>query len=63
MNGLVEAYIEFLHSFTGLERPIMPKFDVSAYTESEYLNAINEINSNYEFVDDLSITEHFLKGD
>jgi len=63
MFEFVNAYIEFLRDFKQLNRPEMPKFNVSAYTESEYLNAINEINLNYEFVDDLSITEHFLKGD
>ena len=63
MFKLVNAYIEFLHSFTGLERPLMPKFDVSAYTESEYVTAINDIIREYEYIDDLGVTEHFLKGD
>lgn len=63
MNDYVEAYIEFLQNFQELERPVMPKFDVSAYTESEYVTAINEVVREYEYIDDLGVTEHFLKGD
>ena len=63
MNKLVDAYIEFLQNSRELVRPVMPKFNVFAYTESEYENAINEINLDYEFIDDLSVTEHFLKGE
>ena len=63
MNEFVDAYIEFLQCFKEIERPLMPKFNVLAYTESEYLNVIKELNTDYEFVDDLNITEHFLKGD
>ena len=63
MNEFVDAYIEFLQNFTELELPVMPKFNLSAYTESEYLYAVEETIKDYEFIDDLSITEHFLKGD
>ena len=63
MNEFVDAYIEFLQNFTELERPIMPKFDVSAYTESEYVTAISNTMREYENIDDLGVTEHFLKGD
>lgn len=63
MNKLVDAYIEFLLNSRELVRPAMPKFNVSAYTESEYVTAVNEINLEYEFIDDLSVTEHFLKGE
>lgn len=63
MNDYVQAYIEFLQDFNELERPVMPKFNEFAYTESEYVNAINEINKDYEFIDDFGVTEHFLKGD
>ena len=63
MIDLVEAYIEFLQNFTELERPLMPKFNVSAYTESEYVSAVEDVLRDYEYIDDLSITEHFLKGD
>jgi len=63
MNEFVDAYIEFLQNFRELERPIMPKFDVSAYTESEYVTAISNTMREYENIDDLGVTEHFLKGD
>jgi hypothetical protein len=63
MNEFVNAYIEFLQISKEFIKPLMPKFNVSAYTESEYVKAINEINLDYEFIDDLTVTEHFLKGD
>lgn len=63
MIEFVNAYIEFLQNFAEVERPLMPKFDVSAYTESEYVTAINDVMREYEYIDDLGVTEHFLKGD
>ena len=63
MIDLVEAYIEFLQNFTELERPLMPKFNVSAYTESEYVSAIEDVMRDYDRIDDLGVSEHFLKGD
>ena len=63
MNDYVEAYIVFLLNSRELVRPVMPKFNVSAYTENEYVTAINEIVKDYEFVDDMEVLEHFLKGE
>ena len=63
MNEIVDAYIKFLLNSRELIRPAMPKFDVSAYTESEYVTAINDVMREYEYIDDLGVTEHFLKGD
>ena len=63
MNKLVDAYIEFLLNSRELVRPAMPKFNVSAYTESEYVSAVEYVMRDYERIDDLGITEHFLKGD
>ena len=63
MNDYVEAYIEFLARFNEVDRPLMPKFNTFAYTESEYVTAVNELMQDYEYIDDLGVTEHFLKGD
>ena len=63
MNDYVEAYIIFLLNSRELVRPVMPKFNISAYTENEYVTAINEIVKDYEFVDDMEVLEHFLKGE
>ena len=63
MSEINDAYIEFLLKFRELERPLMPKFDVFAYTDSEYLNAIKDVENLFSLVDDLSVTERFLKGD
>ena len=62
MNEIAEAYIKFLSCFKTVNKPLMPKFDVHAYTESEYLNAIYSINKELEKIDDLNLTIQFLKG-
>jgi len=63
MNEFVNAYIEFLLNSRELVCPAMPNFNISAYTESEYVTAIRDIMREYENIDDLGVTEHFLKGD
>lgn len=63
MYDLVEAYVEFLLGMKEFEKPEMPKFDVSAYTESEYLSVMEFIENDYKYLDDLRLTESFLKGD
>jgi len=49
--------------FGELTRPQMPKIDHSAYSDSEYKNAINDVMKDYENVDDFDITIKFLKGE
>ena len=63
MYDLVEAYVDFLLSMKEFEKPKMPKFDASAYTESEYLSVMEFIENDYKYIDDLLLTERFLKGD
>ena len=55
-------YMQHLMNFGELEKPKMPDFDVSAYTDSEYLSAIENVNRDYENVDDLDATINYLKG-
>lgn len=63
MEEQVNAYIEYLHRFGIVQKPVMPKFDVSAYTENEYVRAINTIEKDFEFDDCVSLTEQYLKGE
>ena len=63
MNNLVQAYIDFLIEFKPVEKPIMPKFNVSEYTDNEYQIAINEIMCDYQFVEDLDCSLKFFKGE
>ena len=58
-----KAYIEYLSKFRCINRPKMPKFDVSTYTDNEYRIAIHRIEKDFENVDDLYITERYLKGE
>ena len=62
MNDEVLAYIEFLSHFKGIDKPTMPNFDVSAYTENEYLNAIENVVDDYSMIADFDITINHLKG-
>ncbi len=59
----VQAYIEFLSKFRSIERPKMPIFDVSAYTDNEYNIAIHKIDEDFQYIDDLQLTLEYLKGE
>ncbi len=59
----IEAYEKYLLNFRIVEKPIMPKFDLLAYTESEYLSTIFSISSEYDVVDDEYLTVERFKGD
>ena len=63
MNDEVNAYVEYLLKFGELNRPQMPKIDYSAYSDSEYKNAIDEIVKDFEQIDDLGVTIKHLKGE
>lgn len=59
----VLEYMKYMMEFGELKKPKMPNFDVEAYTDSEYLLAMEKINLDYENVDDLDATINYLKGD
>ena len=63
MNDEVNAYVEYLLKFGELTRPKMPKIDYSAYSDSEYKNAIIGVMKDYENVDDFDVTIDYLKGE
>ena len=63
MEEQVNAYIEYLAKFGEIKKPVLPKFDVLAYTENEYVKAVNSIESDFEFTDSVNLTEQYLKGD
>lgn len=60
MSELIRKYIEYLSSLKQIDRPKMPKFDLKAYTDSEYTSAINSILADFDVVDDLQTTIKFL---
>ncbi len=61
MKDEIKAYAEYLLNLGVVKKPDMPKFDVSAYTESEYLSTIFEINKDYENIDEEYLTIEYLK--
>ncbi len=63
MHDEIREYIAFLSKFTALDKPKMPKFDLDAYTDNEYLNAIDSIMRDYENVDDEYLTIRYIKGE
>ena len=63
MQREIFHYIEYLAKFRELKRPQMPNFDKRAYTDIEYVNAIKEINNEFDQVDDIEVYEKFLKGE
>lgn len=63
MDEEIQAYEEYLLSFGLVEKPQMPKFDESAYTDNEYLVAVFESYLAFEMVDDGYLSILHLKGD
>jgi len=57
------AYFDYLFSFNEVQKPKMPKFNVDAYNDNEYIYAIHELQNDYEFIDDFQLTLNYLKGE
>ena len=57
-----EEYQKLFLAAKDVEKPQMPNFDVSAYTDSEYMSVIFSIMEEFDCVDDLDITIKYLKG-
>ena len=62
MNEEIEAYIKYLSGFSLVSKPLMPKFDVGAYTESEYLSVVFELQKLFDFDEEYLTLKH-LKGE
>ena len=62
MNEEIEEYAKYLLNFGCVNKPLMPKFNVSAYTESEYLSVVFEWQKLFNF-DEENITVKYLKGE
>ena len=63
MNEEIKEYEKYLLSFGVVEKPKMPKFDVLAYNDNEYVFALTETMCWFENVDDEYLTIKHLKGD
>lgn len=51
MDDVVSEYIQYILKLVEIKRPEMPSFQISAYTENEYNNAIIEINEDFKYAD------------
>ena len=56
----IMAYEKYLLKFDVVEKPLMPNFDLFAYTDNEYLYAISDIMLNYNMIDDLEVSIDYL---
>ncbi len=63
MNNQVESYIEYLGKMQQVTKPKMPEFDDKAYTENEYVKAIQTIEEDFKNTDCLDLTISYLKGE
>ena len=63
MHEEINGYEKYLLSFCVVEKPIMPKFDLSAYTDNEYLSAVHCLMCDYGGIDDEYLTIQHLKGE
>ena len=51
MDDEIYDYVQYILSLVEIKRPKMPSFPISAYTESEYISAINEIMNDFSNAD------------
>jgi len=63
MNDEIKGYEKYLSSFGVVEKPQMPKFDTSAYTDNEYVSTVFELLKDFDKVDDEFLTIRYLKGE
>lgn len=63
MDEEIIEYQKYLLNFGEVNKPKMPKFDLLAYTDNEYLSSIFDIIKDYEYIDDECLTLQYLKGD
>ena len=63
MNDEANEYVVYLSRFKGIRKPPLPKTDLVAYTDSEYIGAIKDVLRDFQNVDDEYITIKHLKGE
>lgn len=63
MSDEVREYIEYIAKLKEIQKPKMPTFLISAYTDNEYTQAIDAVMKDYENIDDFYLTLQHLKGD
>ena len=63
MNKEIEEYEKYLLNFGVVNKPQMPKFDLLAYTDSEYLSVVFDFLESFNVEDDEMLTIRHLKGD
>ena len=63
MGKEIEEYQNYLLNFGVVKKPTMPNFDVSAYTDNEYLSIIFDLLKDFNSFDDEYLTIKHLKGD
>ena len=63
MHDEIMEYMKYLSTFAVVNKPEMPKFNLQAYTDNEYLLAIDDIIKCFNSFDDEHLTIARLKGD
>ena len=63
MNEEINEYLRYLLDFRMVEKPQMPKFNHLAYTDNEYVFAIEELMKDFDLPDDETLSVKHLKGD
>lgn len=63
MDKEIREYEKYLLNFGVVNKPQMPKFDLTAYTDNEYLSEIFEWQKLMDCFDDEYLTIMHLKGE
>lgn len=57
---LAEKYVDYLLTLHEIKKPIMPNFDLDAYTDNNYIKVLDELTVDFDSTDDLNVTLRFL---
>lgn len=61
---MAEAYAYAISRTSKTIRPIKkPKFNLDAYNDLRYLDSLMKLNEEFEKINDINLTEKFLKGE
>ncbi len=63
ISKMNEEYEKGLKQDVVLNKPPMPTYNLSAYNEVEYLSVVEDLNRNFDQLDDIQLTIDFLKGE
>ena len=62
MREEIDAYFKFLSNFHKVDRPKVPKFDVEAFKDRNYLETFDDFTDLRDFLESVELDIDYLEG-